>query len=425
MQNFVRMFVGGYGSGKTVTLCKRHIWLALKNPDIPTAMVSPTYSMAKETIIATTIELLEYQVRNQKRWGNYFAYETRQTSPFEFRITFQKRDVNGQPYKVRRGRILVYSGEDPKKLKGPNLSSAGIDEPFIQDQAVFEQMTYRVRHRRAVVREVNLTGTPEQLNWGYELAEGDLADKYDVGIIQASTMENKLGVGEGYVDQLLTSMDPKMALAYVHGMFVNLAKGLVFHCFDRDENVVPLNAPPGAELGAGMDFNVNPMTAAVFWVVRKGANRHIHFFDEIELANSDTKEMAGELKSRYWDYGLRTIYPDANCGRSTSSPGGKTDYDYLKEAGFELDMNPSGNPLRRDRFNATNTMLRATGGRVRMTIGESCPKLKKYMMMYSHDLINKENQKAMSHLLDAATYPVARLFPSNRESFKQLRLSGI
>ena len=64
------------------------------------------------------------------------------------------------------GRIWIGSGDKPDGLRGPNLAWAGIDEPFIQRKEVFDQMVARVRIASAECREIYLTGTPEQMNWG-------------------------------------------------------------------------------------------------------------------------------------------------------------------------------------------------------------------------------------------------------------------
>ena len=156
-----------------------------------------------------------------------------------------------------------------------------------------------------------------------------------MGIVQASSLENK-ALAEGKVEQMLASLDPKAAQAYVHGMFVNLATGLVYYAFDRGENVVNLRMPNGAEIGVGMDFNVNPMAAVVFWFIR-GKNPHVHIFDEIELPNSSTPDMCQVLQQRYSHLGLTEVYPDASGkNRTTAGPVGTSDYAQLEEAGFNI-----------------------------------------------------------------------------------------
>lgn len=440
LQNFVRLLVGGYGSGKSIQLAKRHIALCLAHAPIPTAIVSPTYAVARKTVVLAIEEILTYQSIIRKKMGQKLTWTQRRTAPYEFVITWTF-SRGGKRFR-RKGTIIIYSGEMPDKLKGTNLGSAGIDEPFIQELAVFEQMVFRVRHRKAKAQhqEVNLTGTPESMNWGFDLAEGELSEKYDVGVVQVSTRENK-ALSPDYVQRLEDALDPRIAKAYIEGQFINLSDGLVYYAFDRTENVVDLPMPPGAELGAGMDFNVNPMAAAVFWV-RRGRFPHIHYFDEIELPNSDTPDMCRVLKDHYAEpgttqtfcnkrdsvmirEGLREVYPDASGRqRHTNAPAGKSDYNFIEEAGFNINSNRA-NPGRRDRYNAQNAMYSPKGGRVRCTVSPRCKKIIKYASTYEHALMNLTNQKRMSHLLDAKSYPTAFLFPVDRVNLPFVRIRGV
>jgi hypothetical protein len=353
LPNFIKVLIGGYGAGKTSLLAKRAISLALQNTMVPIATVSPTFPLARQTIIPT---IQAYLSGKQTLYGRqmWFRYNK---STHEFRIRF----------KGRIGHIICYSGEDPDSLRGPNLGAALIDEPFIQQLAVFDQMIARVRHPDAVVREIGLGGTPEQLNWGYDLVSGELRDRYDlvgssVGHVQASSRAN-LALDATYVKRLEGSLTGKAAEAYIEGKLVQLSKGLVYYGFQGigSVNVDTLPIPPGAELGCGMDFNVNPFAFVVFW----RAGSHMHIIAEYELENADTEYACAVLREQYVDEDsdrkvvpkgmvLRTIYPDATAdSRHTSSPGGKTDYYYIKKAGFNIDA-PTSNPNPRDRENAVS-----------------------------------------------------------------------
>ena len=394
LPNFVRLFVGGYGSGKTMALCKRMIALALHNAPAPVAIVSPSYPLARQTTIETTCTLLEGKRRligSGDFWWNY----NKTTHVFE--IT----------HKGRTGKLVVYSGDNPLSLRGFNLGAAGIDEPFIQDQEVFDQMVARVRHPDATRREINLCGTPEQLNWGYELVEGEMRDKHDVGFVRGSTRENE-AVGESYLNRLVSMYDDKLAAAFVEGQFVHLGTGLVYYGFDATRNVQELGpVPDGVLWGCGMDFNVDPMAAVVFY--RSGD--HMHVVDEIELPNSDTPRMCGRLKDLgYWDRGLREVFPDpAGVARHTSA--GRSDHQHIRDAGFTVLARPS-HPAIRDRENAVNRKLSpAGGGAPTLTIEPRCQRLRKYLLSYTHELRNRANQKRMSHLLDALGYAVELLYP--------------
>lgn len=405
LPNFIRVIVGGYGSGKTMVLCKRAIAMALHNAPSPYALVSPTYAMARETTIRTVRELCQGK---RTIYGRGFWWRYNATSH-----TFTIR------YRGREGRIIIYSSENPDSLRGPNLGGAGIDEPFIQPEVAFNQMIARVRDPAARVHEISCAGTPEQLNWGYDLCEGELSERHDVGFIQASTRLN-LTLPPGYVPHLEGAYADKEASAYIEGHFVNLAKGAVYYAFDPDDQMVDISRPAGSELGVGMDFNVNPMACVVFW--RRGD--HMHVFDEFEFPNADTEYVCQELRDRYWEEGLREVYPDASGrARHTNAPGGRSDFSFIEDAGFTVNA-PHQNPARRDRYNAVNGKLKSRDGRVTLTISPKCKKLKKYLSVYSHELMNKAEQKKMSHELDALGYPIAYLWPVTKDRIDVVRFGG-
>lgn len=407
--HFIRALVTGFGGGKTFIASKRAIALAMHNAPVPHLWVSPTYKIARRTAIPTIRALLSGKqgLVTGLEW-NYHK------TNWEFSINWGGKT----------GYIWLGSGEDPDALRGPNIGSATIDEPFIQSEAVLDNVLARVRHPDARQKEIGLTGTPEELNWGYDICEGDRAEDFDIEVIHASTRANKV-LGADYADRLERAFTAEAAEAYVEGQFVNLQSGRVYYGFNKDRNVMQLD-DPGGELGLGLDFNVNPMGAVVFW--RNG--KHLHIMDEIELPNSDTPYMLRYIKDMYAfksgeDKGrcrIQTIYPDASgTARHTSSPAGKSDFKWIKEFGFQIDA-PRANPMVRDRENAVNGKLAPAEGKPSLTIDPGCKKLISYFTKYTHDKRNK--QKAMSHLLDACGYVVNRLFPVNRTELQLTKITG-
>jgi Terminase large subunit, T4likevirus-type, N-terminal len=406
LPNFIKAMVAGYGAGKTLIGSKRAIAMSLLNNGQPHFWVSPSYKVAKRTVVPTLIELLDGKKTVDK--GLRYKYNK---SDNEFLIT----------HRGRTGRIWIGSGEEPDSLKGPNVGTATIDEPFIQDEAVFLQMLARVRAPKAKHREIGLLGTPEQLNWGYDICEGEDADRYDIGMINVATSAN-LALPQQYIDTLLAGYTARMKQAFFDGQFINLSKGAIYYGFSRHRNIVRLE-DPGHELLVGMDFNVDPMAAIVFWVNGK----HMHIVAEIEIENADTQYMAdilsqnnegtneeivkGQIRNFLDKEGamrVRTIYPDASGrARSTNSPGGTSDFTILRTK-FEV-ISKSANPKIRDRENAVNGKLNPARGRPTLTIDPACKKIQKYMHAYTHELRLK--QKQYSHLLDALGYPTAYLYP--------------
>ena len=317
--------------------------------------------------------------------------------------------------------MWIASGDDPDALKGPNIGSAHIDEPFIQDEEVLNQTLARVRDPAAKMHEIGMTGTPEQLNWGYDVCEGDRSDDYETVVIRSSTKDN-VTLDPEYYNRLESALTEEAAKAYLEGHFIDLVSGRVYYAMS-DANFVEL-PDPGHELGVGMDFNVNPMAAAVFW--RNGD--HMHFIDEVELPNSDTQYMCSYLLDKYKDNEgnsrVRTIYPDASgAARSTKAPGGKSDFYYIRQAGLEIDAAPT-NPLIRDRENTVNGKMNPKDGDITVTFDPKMKKIKSYMVKYTHEDRNKPKHKAMSHLLDATGYPIYRLFPAHLDQQVIKQISG-
>lgn len=420
LNTFIKALIGGYGSGKTYIGAKRIIGLSLHNPGCMTAAVSPTFPQAKKTIIPTIKALLSgKQTLDPTLWWKY------NKNDHVFFIRHKGRD----------GIIQVMSADDPDSLRGPNIAAVWLDEPFIMSVEAFIQMMARIRHPDARLKELSLTGTPEQLNWGYDLLMGEMKEQYElagitIGMVQASSRQN-LATGSHYIKQLEGAFTEKAAEAYIEGGFVNLSKGQVYYAFKslgEESNVRSLEVPSGAELGCGMDFNVNPMSAAVFWK----AGDHVHIFDEFEMPNADTELLCTELYDKYVNpstrvlpnHVLQYVYPDASgSARKTSAPAGKTDFHFIREAGFQIKANPS-NPKVKDRYNSVNGKLKNSAGKVSLTVSPKCKKLIRYYLTYTHELSNKPEQKAMSHLLDASSYPLAYLFPIKGDVGRSAALVG-
>lgn len=392
LPNFIKALVTGYGGGKTLALAKRMVYLALYNSPAPVMTVSPSYPLAAKTIVQSIDELLDGRCTLEP----HLTYTLRKSQPYEFTIR-----LGG-----RTGLIWCMSGERPDRLKGPNIGAAGIDEPFIQHVDVYNQVVARVRHPAARIKEICLTGTPEGVvGWGFDLCEGEGLDKQDVGVVQASTTHN-LALGTDYVQRMEAAYDDAALAAYRDGKFVNMTTGRVYHSFDPTLHATDEEMPAGAELCAGMDFNVDPMSYVVFW--RKG-NR-LHVVGEYEKPNSDAEQVGHYIRKDYPT--IRKIYPDAS-GQNRQNAGSdqKSAFTYLREQGYQI-IARSRNPSIYDRTAAVNGGFRH--GRV--TISTGCRKLRSYLLANTHKDRHTKAQQAMSHLLDAFGYPIAYLFPVDKQS---------
>ena len=371
LPNRYRLMVGGYGSGKTYIGALRSIFLSYINKPLPGMYVSPTHGLAQKTIILTLKEIFR-------------------RSDIDFTFNQNKGEFRIHNWD---GLIWIGSGDKPDSLRGPNLSWAGIDEPFIQKREVFEQMTARVRHPEATQSEIFLTGTPEELNWGYQLVNDS---RLDIGTVNASTLDNP-HLPQDYKDSLLAAYSQEQIDAYVHGKFVNLTQGRVYKDFNRDKHVMKRETE-GWEIGAGMDFNVDAMSCEIFAFTKK----EIHVFDEIRLKNSGTYDMAEALNEKY--PGIKVMPDSTGSARKTSSS--QSDHDIMRQAGFQI-LAPRKNPPVRDRVNAVNRLLREE--RITFT---NCPNLIMDMErnVWRNGDIDKRDPE-QSHASDAMGYAINWLFP--------------
>ena len=372
LENRYKLLIGGYGSGKTYIGALRSIYLSYINSPIPVMYISPSYKMAKRTIIITLKEVLN-------RAGIDYTHNK---TDHEFKI--HNWD----------GVIWVGSGDDPDSLRGPNIAAAGIDEPFIQKREVFDQMIARVRHPESVQSEIFLTGTPEELNWGHSLAT---SEDIDIGVVIGSTLENT-HLPDEYKESLLSTYSKEQIDAYVYGKFVNLTQGRVYKEFDREKHVRHRDDLNGWDIGIGQDYNVDAMTSIIF---RYNKNE-IHIFDEIRLKNSGTFDMAEILHEKY--PGAK-VFPDAT-GSARRSSASQSDHDIMRQKGFSL-LCEKSNPPVRDTVNAVNKAFRE--GRITM---ENCPNLITDMErnVWRNGDIDKRDQE-LTHAGDCLRYSVNYLFP--------------
>lgn len=375
LPNFIKLLVGGYGCGKTFIGALRAIYLSYVNRGIPGQYVSPTYAMARKTIIPTIKDIAN-------KSGLMLTHN----------ITYHEFIIENWD-----GRFWVGSGDDPDSLRGPNLAWAGIDEPFIQSKEVLDQMLARIRPVTEH-SELFLTGTPEELNWGYDIAMND-AGNYDIGFVVGKTKDN-IHLGKEYYQTLWNAYTPEMREAYLEGKFVNLKLGRAYKAFDREKHIRHAdfrNLP----FAAGLDFNVDYMSAEIF----AHGNGWMHFFDEIRLSNSNSFELADALSRKYPEI---KIYPDAT-GAARKSSSSKSDHRIFEDHGFTIHAKPR-NPEVKDRVNAFNSML--IDDRVSIEPG-TCEWLVKDLerVAWKSGDLDKTSEPSLTHASDAAGYAVSYLYP--------------
>jgi hypothetical protein len=186
--------------------------------------------------------------------------------------------------------------------------------------------------------------------------------------------------------------------------FESLA-GRVYSNFDRDENVGDLS-DHGGTLLVGMDFNVDPMTA----VLAVRVADQLHIIDEIELGDSNTELMAGEIKRRYKSRPV-VVYPDpSGRARKTSAPVGRTDFALLSNAGFDVRAPRHASPVV-DRINTVQAALKTADGRRRLFINRNCKNLIRALDGLTYLNNQPDKSGGLDHITDALGYLIMGEMP--------------
>lgn len=309
---------------------------------------------------------------------------------------------------LRNGSIISLKGsEDPDRLRGVSLSYCVIDEAAeCPLDALWGEIV-----RPALADQQGgalFIGTPKgKANAFYDLYTTAQTTP-DWQAYQFTTVE-----GGRVTEDELEAARRDMSERQFRQEFLATFETYENRCawaFDRESNVKSVAQVNDNLLHVGMDFNVNPGVATIgiqdsdrFWVI-----------DEVYLENTNTEEMAYEIKSRYPNSKI-VVYPDPSGRRRQTSSGGLSDHIILQNAGFVVKSPAKHDPVK-DRINALNARLRSAEGVSHLFIDSRCK--------YTIESLDKHTYKPGSqvpdkdtgydHMFDALSYCIAFMYPVRR-----------
>lgn len=383
-------FVGGYGSGKTETMCNQAIIDALECPNALISLYEPTYDLIR-LIVAPRLEekLEELKVR----------YRYNKT---ENRIYTRHPQI---------GNFILRSLDTPTRIVGYEAYRAHVDEidtlPQSQARVAWQKIIARTRQKPRGLKNpfnrVSAYTSPEGFMFVYKQWVKQPSERYQY--VQASSYSNPY-LDDEYIQSLIASYPPQLVEAYVNGKFVNLTSGTIYNCYNRVAHDSKETIRERETLYIGNDFNVTRMAATIY--VRRDGGQKWHAVQEL-VDMYDTPEMCRIIKERWKDKGHHIVcYPDAT-GKGRDSTNAKTsDLAIMREHGFELKVHPS-NPAVRDRINATNA---AFSKGVLFVNADSCPNVADCLEQQVYDKNGEPDKKSGNdHQNDATTYPIAYEMP--------------
>jgi hypothetical protein len=396
-----KALITGFGGGKTIIGAHEIIKHSAIDNGIPHMGVSPSYQMAKKTIIPSIMEVLEEHYNPPILPGTGYKYNK---SDHIFKI------------KPWNGIIYVGSADNPDSLKGPNLGSFWLDEPGLMGEQAYKFMLSRRRHPKAKHLQGCLTGTPEGLNWLYDVCEGDKIPK-DFELIRGKTTDN-YHLPQSFIDDLFDQYDEQLVKAYINGLFVNLMSGSAYYSYSDTENIIDEYEPDLSKpLLIGMDFNYDPMCSIIGQETTLGGNRYLVIFDEFYLRNCDTDASCERIINKYGVGCKYIIYPDPSCYNRSAHGAAKSDIKLIKNTFVGLDYAIASGAqkrvFRKDRLTASNKILKNAKGVRKTLILKSVRHLREDLRKITMEeyLNSNYDDPMLGHASDAFGYLAAKRYP--------------
>lgn len=380
--------------------CRKAIQLCFLNAGFTGIVTEPTFPMLRDIFIPEMKVALE-------EWGIKYKFNA---SNSIFLL-----DINGIETK-----ILCMSMENVERLVGVNAAWIICDE-FDTTKAELSYKAFNKllgRLRAGNVRQFIIVTTPEGFSSAYRIFIEENEDG-SKKLIKAKTTDNKY-LPMDFIDTLKKQYSPNLLKAYLDGEFVNLTTGTIFGYFDRLKHDTDIVENETEALYLGQDWNVGGCISTVYIKRTIEGKQKLIQVDEIE--SYDTKAIITNLKNKYPNRSI-SIYPDAS-GNARKTSSSETDIQMLRQAGFMIYVN-SRNPAVFDRITITNNCF--DKGMVLVNC-KRCPKTAKAYEQHSYDEKGQpmkfNGAGTVDDFTDAATYPLAYMFPINYE-FRKIKISGI
>ena len=388
-------FVGGFGTGKTETLANCAIRDGLESSSALIALYEPTYDLVR-LILAPRME--------------------EKLSSLGIRYKYNKQENIIYTSSGQCGDFVLRTLENPARIIGYESYRAHVDEidTLKKDQAklAWQKIIARNRQRPDGIAEpfnrVSAYTTPEGYRFVYDTWGRNPKPGYVM--VQAATYTNPF-LPDDYVQTLRDSYPAALIDAYIEGRFTNLTSGSVYPDFDRVLNHSDATLQEGEPTLIGMDFNRLHMSAVIY-VMRDGWPVAV---DEI-TDGRDTPQMVELFLERYKRKGHAvTIFPDASGHNSSSKNASETDLSIIKQAGLSVRVN-STNPAIMDRVNAVNGLILNGQGERRLKVNtHRCPHLTDGLEQQAFDKNGMPDKSSgIDHVIDAAGYPLAHMFPVSK-----------
>ena len=391
-------FCGGYGSGKTRTLCAWTTVMCLDNagPNIGNGVgivFAPTGPLVRDVLIRSL----------QDYWEEIGVdFEFRASPLPEFKVLTPLGPVT----------VLCRSMENWTRIIGSNALFIGADEldttkPEIARRAI-EKFIGRLRAGNR--RQLGMFSTPEGFGIMHSLFVEE-GDKPDRALYRAKSTDNPY-LPADFIEGMRANYPPNLLAAYLNGEFCQLTQAAVYPEYKREENITQISEPSRNDiLWTGIDFNVD-RSWMVTCIKRSDG---IHVIDE--MIARDTPGVIEKLRERFapWIQANQLIVcPDASSQSRSTKNAGISDFGLMRQAGLRIQTQAS-NPFIRDRVLSVNTLILNGNGERKLFVHPSCSGVIKGLEQQPYNQATQQPEKGdggvddLSGQMDALGYAIWQL----------------
>ena len=304
---------------------------------------------------------------------------------------------------VNGTKISIRGADNFDSLRGLEFNFIIIDEAaMIDPRAWTEVLRATVSNTQG---DVLFISTPTgKSNWFYDLYQRHREDPDNWASFQYTSIEGG-NIPLEEIEQARRDLSDKVFRQEFEASFESFI-GRIAYNFDRDHNVIKIEDPDLSVLHIGIDFNWNPMTAAIH--IRKDDT--LLQFDEINMHSANTQDMCDEINNRY-PRSKVFVYPDPSGQARKTSAGGQTDHSILANNGFIVKAPRKHNAVK-DRINSYNSRLCSSDGERHLYIAPGCKHTIESLEKFSYkEGTQVPDKNGYDHMFDAASYCVDYLFP--------------
>ena len=291
-------------------------------------------------------------------------------------------------------RIELKGADKEDSIRGVSLNRVVLDEYAFMKGNVWGEIIQPMLSETG--GEALFVGTPTGIqNHFYDLFVKGQGTESDYQSWQFTTLDGGF-IPQEEIESAKKNLDKKTFRQEYLASFESAASRCAYN-FNREIHMKTMD--PSTRIFWGIDFGVASYLTAI--LMCEYTDGSVFVFDEIGLQNSNTFELARQMKRIA--PGI-PCYPDP-AGKTRTSNSVKSDHSILREAGFTV-ISRKGNPTQKDRLNALNRMLEDATGKHTLFIHPKCKNTIRDLELTTMENGSILKTETLSHHLDGLMYPI-------------------